>query len=266
MSLPRQIPRTIKCSTRIAPKCRRFSVDTILRNDEKPGSSANNAALPSSFPSARQSKTPSNPFATPVTKTLSTPIKAPTQQFVDLFEQALRNSPRISGNSSQSEAHQGDKAIAFQPASLDQMPFQDPSNSTTIRPLPQLQNSSEQQAGYFFIHAVAVTKNLHVTICDHKHNPVIAISAGQLGKKHSHRNTPEAAYDTTVRALERLADSPYKVREVELVLKGFGNGRYGFLQAISGPKGEFVKRKVVRVTDATPLQIGRIKARNARRN
>ena len=256
MNIARQIPRVrgIRCCRQTLPASRYFSAGALIRNDTKQEPSS--PAIPEQ-PQQPPPAGASRPIEVPPSQET---ITAPTQEFFDMFDQVLRNTrgPKVKLHS--------DAADPFTPASLAQMPFNNPATSATTRKLTQIQpRLTEHEPGYFFVHAVSVTRNIHVTICDHKHNPVIAVSAGQLGKKHSKRGTPEAAYDTTVRALERLAISPFEVRQVELVLKGFGNGRRGFLQAIMGPKGEFVKRKVVRVTDATPLQIGQIKAPNEKR-
>ena len=132
-------------------------------------------------------------------------------------------------------------------------------------PLPSQTPRTGQRPGYIHIHAVSLTKNIHVTITDHKHDPIIAMSAGRLGMKHSRRQSTEAAHNTAVAAFEKLANSNLEVQQVELVLKGFGKGRAGFISAVSGPHGEFIRSKVVRVTDATPLVIGGQRVKNRKR-
>jgi small subunit ribosomal protein S11 len=153
----------------------------------------------------------------------------------------------------------------FQPASMSNMPLPTPGSSTAQSiPLP-LHPINRRRPGYLHIHAVSVTKNIHITITDHNHNTLIAMSAGRLGLKHSKRQTREAAHDTAVAAFEKLASTNYNIQQVELILKGFGKGRQGFLSAISGQHGEFLKDKVVRITDATPLRIGGTRLPNKRR-
>lgn len=153
---------------------------------------------------------------------------------------------------------------AFQPANMSNMPNPASNSQRSTIPLPSTRTTG-QHPGYIHIHAVALTKNIHVTITDHKHDPIIAMSAGRLGIKHSRRQTTEAAHATTLAAFEKLANSNYEIQQVELVLKGFGKGRAGFISAVSGPHGEFIRNKVVRVTDATPLQIGRERKANRKR-
>ena len=123
----------------------------------------------------------------------------------------------------------------------------------------------EREKGYYFVHAVATTRNIHVTITNYKKNPLVSVSAGQLGLKHSKRGTIEAGLDTTIKAFQKLEESEYNIDKVEVVLKGFNKGRNGFLSALLGHHGDFLRKKVVRITDATPLRIGSGKVRNYRR-
>jgi small subunit ribosomal protein S11 len=175
----------------------------------------------------------------------------------------LKDTPLVGKKSGRTGTH--DRIDAFRPTDISDLDDPDP-EILKPPPLPILPIQSGEDPGYFYIHGVATTKNIHVTIADHKHNPIIVTSAGRHGLKHSKRQTVEAGYTTTVAAFEKLAMSKHVVNKVEIVLKGFGMGRRGFLSAISGHHGEFVRQKVVRVTDATPMQIGYIKARNEKRS
>ena len=187
----------------------------------------------------------------------------PGHELLKNLTSMLVKTPMVGGRSGRGRVL--DRAAnSFRPTSISQLARPD-ANNTKPPPLPQMR-ASGQHPGYFYIHGVATTRNIHVTIADHKHNPVIVTSGGRHGLKHSKRQTIEAGYTTTVAAFEKFAKSNYEVREVEIVLKGFGQGRKGFLSALEGHHGEFIRNKVVRVTDATPMQIGHIKAHNKRRN
>ena len=87
-----------------------------------------------------------------------------------------------------------------------------------------------------------------------------------MGIKHSRRAGADAAFSVTVAAFQKFAEKGYDAKEVELVLKGFGKLRAGFLNALLTPHGERISRKVVRITDSTPLQIGRITAPRKKRS
>jgi len=158
----------------------------------------------------------------------------------------------------------------FAPASMSQMLFpSSPSSKFGAPPLPLPPIPSRQlltqPEGYFYIHVVALTRNCLITICDHKHNPVVAMSAGKLGIKHSRRMAPEAAFSTTIAAFDKFAQKGFDAKEIELVFKGFGKARTGFMMALESQQGEPIRSKVVRLTDATPLQIGRITAPRPKR-
>jgi len=158
-----------------------------------------------------------------------------------------------------------DDETQFRPARMDDASATNPDDGQhhESRILPMKTN--ERDPGYIFVHAVATGRNIHVTITDHKRNPLISMSAGQIGFKHSKRGTIEAGLETSIRAFKKLADLNRDIEKVEVVLKGFRSGRSGFLTALMGQQGDFLRRKVVRITDATPLRIGSSKVRNMKR-
>ena len=173
----------------------------------------------------------------------------------------------LSTNSAAPRRIDTQKSHSFEPVDTADFPLPSPPSPATTVPSPPLPVSEipQQGPGYFHVHAVSITSNMHVTITDHKHNPVVTMSAGRVGYKHAKRRTQEAAYDAAVAAFEKFSKTSYKVEQVEIVLKGFGQGRRGFISAINGQHGDFLRKKVVRVTDATPLVIGGTRVSNKRR-
>jgi small subunit ribosomal protein S11 len=153
----------------------------------------------------------------------------------------------------------------FEPANIGNVSASNPDPVAQASLSPLAFSEVERAKGYFFVHAVATTRNIHVTITNYKKDPLVSVSAGQLGLKHAKRGTIEAGLDTTIKALQKFAETKYDVRKVEVVLKGFNKGRKGFLSALSGHHGDFLRPKVIRITDATPLRIGTGKVRNLRR-
>jgi ribosomal protein S11 len=214
--------------------------------------------IPPSLSPSPPSTPPSTPSPLP-SRYLMSDDEAKNETILKFFDDVLGG--KKSGGSRSNLSRGMD---AFQPVNMSNMPNPASNSQRSTIPLP-LTRTTGQRPGYIHIHAVALTKNIHVTITDHKHDPIIAMSAGRLGIKHSRRQTTEAAHATTLAAFEKLANSNYEIQQVELVLKGFGKGRTGFISAVSGPHGEFIRNKVVRVTDATPLQIGRERKANRKR-
>ena len=134
-------------------------------------------------------------------------------------------------------------------------------------PKPESHRIVNQQHSYHF-HINNSTKNTHITITNYKHDPVIVISAGLLGLKKSKRATEEAGYATAQEALNRFMlkfPSVISQASIELICKGFGPGRRGALSMILGPKGYEIQNRVIRITEATPLEIGGCKRSNRRR-
>lgn len=69
---------------------------------------------------------------------------------------------------------------------------------------------------------------------------------------------------------ERTTKHGQKVRDeqagtIELVLKGFGPGREALISALGSAPGEEIRKKVKRITDATPLKIGGVRPKKRRK-
>ena len=55
------------------------------------------------------------------------------------------------------------------------------------------------------------------------------------------------------------------IKEVEVVLRGFGSGREAATKVILGQEGRLIRSKIVAVTDATRLKFGGSRSPNPRR-
>lgn len=248
MGIARQSSRRVIGTIQLCLRNRFFTTSSYLQQDN-----------PSQSPPGPMSR------SSPQYNSISDASPEQSSSLIDEMSSYLKNIPMVGKKIARTGIP--DRAIDFRPTDVSNLPNLRPKDVRHEVPhMPTLPIRFGELPGYFYIHGVSTTKNLHVTIADHKHNPIIVTSAGRHGLKHSKRQTVEAAYTTTVAAFEQLAKSNHVVNQVEIVLKGFGLGRRGFLSAIEGHHGEFLRQKVVRVTDATPLQIGYVKARNEKRN
>lgn len=201
--------------------------------------------------------------------------ETPKQDFLKLIEGVLFGKHLGSGRNqafqrntrvpSPSPSYDSD---IFQPADITATEPQSNPAVAQARPAPlPLPHGILRRPGYFHLHFVTETKNTHVTITDYKREVVVSMSAGQVGSyKHSKRASHEAAYDTAVATFEKFWKKDFKIDELEVVLKGFGPGRAGGISALNGQHGEAFRKKVVRVTDATKLRIGRTRLRNKKRS
>ena len=253
MSIARPSPLRLAGTLHTCIRRRNFSKSALLRDDKPPP----NSQFPPRTPQPQTSMS-----------------ETPKQDILKLIEGVLsgkhlafgRNQAfgRNTGVSSPPSSYDSD---IFQPIDMSEEQQRDPAVAQT-RPAPvSLPTGVLRRPGYFHLHFVTETKNTHVTITDYKREVVVSMSAGQVGTyKHSKRQSHEAGYDTAVAAFERFLKKDYKIEELEVVLKGFGAGRAGGLSALNGQHGEQFKSKVVRVTDATKVWIGRTRLRNKKRS
>ncbi|GAA6057688.1 hypothetical protein JCM3770_003844 [Rhodotorula araucariae] len=101
--------------------------------------------------------------------------------------------------------------------------------------------------------------------------PVAWVSAGNAGYKGAARGTYDAAVEVTLRMFKKIQDlveppvlsGGQRVKaagppptELEIIWKGFGQGRDAVFRTLMGAEGDNVRGLVRRVTDATPLKVG----------
>jgi len=238
--------RTTQCIRRY------LSTSPRLLNDKASGN--RNPAPPLSSESRSSPFPPPAPNIPPVQRNT-------TEHFASLLNDMLSNTLSIPASAVRET---NDAENIFTPATLSQMPVREDSSDSSTG--PPILSSLEETRGYYHIHAVSVTRNLLITVTNHLHNPVFMVSAGRLKRyKHTRRGLPEAAYDTTTLAFQTIREKKLQVNQLEIVMKGYGSGRRGFLTALSGPPGDFLRDKIVRVTDSTPLRIGGVRPGRAKR-
>jgi small subunit ribosomal protein S11 len=124
----------------------------------------------------------------------------------------------------------------------------------------------EEQEPYHF-HVYSHKHNTHVTVTKPNRNPIISLSCGNIGFRKSRRKQYDAAYQLTVYVLERLYDAGWdrRIDRMEVVLRGFGQGREAATKVLLGTEGSKLRDKIVRVSDATRIKFGGTKSRNPRR-
>ncbi|GAA5883349.1 hypothetical protein JCM16303_006703 [Sporobolomyces ruberrimus] len=111
------------------------------------------------------------------------------------------------------------------------------------------------------------------------HVPIAWVSAGSAGYKGASRGTYDAAVEVSLKMFTKIRDlieppvgqggvrmkvKGPKPTELEVVWKGFGQGRDAVFRTLMGAEGEQVRLLVRRVTDATPLKIGGTRAKKRR--
>jgi small subunit ribosomal protein S11 len=255
LRIPALSSRGSRCSPRI---------NYTTRSDD-PSPPASESAAPKEEPKDVPPTWPTQPASSPAhifppSNSIISPLLGLLPMYTDKSSQkGPRNSPDIS-------AFQPTTEPSFYPQakSIPVPPIQN-----ALPPIPQFSPPKLQgRRPNYAIYINNSTRNTHVTITNQNRDPIVVMSAGNLGLSHKQRSTHEAGAATLHEALKKFsAKHPVAAENVfiELVLKGFGPGREGALATIFGPHGDLIRSKISRITDATSLTIGSTKGRNKRR-
>ena len=110
-------------------------------------------------------------------------------------------------------------------------------------------------------------QNTHITVCRPDGSAIVSMSAGNLGFHKSQRKKYDSAYQLAAIVLDKLQRDGWgeTINNMELTLRGFGQGREAVSKALTGYEGQFLKEKWVRISDATRVKFGGTRSRNPRR-
>ena len=119
----------------------------------------------------------------------------------------------------------------------------------------------------YHFHIYSHKHNTHITCTKPDRGPIISLSAGNIGFRKSRRGTFDAAYSLTKYVLERLIHTgwPIKMNRLEVVMRGFGQGREAALKVLMSPEGKVLRDKIVRVADSTRIKFGGTRSEKPRR-
>jgi small subunit ribosomal protein S11 len=127
-------------------------------------------------------------------------------------------------------------------------------------------NREKYEEPYHF-HIYATKQNTHITVTRPDRSPIISKSTGDLGFRKASRKTYDAAFQLASYVTGKLQETG-KMREItklEVVLRGFGQGREAVTKALLGSEGRFLRKKIVKVSDATRLKFGGTRGKKPRR-
>ncbi|KAI9768315.1 MAG: hypothetical protein M1840_004923 [Geoglossum simile] len=119
----------------------------------------------------------------------------------------------------------------------------------------------------YHLHIYAHKHNTHVTLTRPNGDAIISVSTGNIGFRKAARSTYDAAYQLAAYVLGRIQEQGLirQIKELELVLRGYGAGREACTKVLLGSEGRFIRSKIVRVTDATRLKFGGTRSKKPRR-
>ena len=125
----------------------------------------------------------------------------------------------------------------------------------------------ERELEPYHLHVLASKHNTHITCTKPNREPIISLSCGCLGYKKTRRSGFDSAYSLTKYVLERLIHNgwPMKIKRLEVIMRGFGQGRDAAIKVLMSPEGKVLRDKIVRVTDSTRLKFGGTKSKKPRR-
>lgn len=152
------------------------------------------------------------------------------------------------------------------------VPYDGPPIPPSTSPFSQLQQvnpytKERSELSKFHLHVHSTRNNTIVTFTSQEGNPIAWWSGGSCGFKKVNRSSYEAGYQCTVRAFEKILDYRKEVGpfSLEIVFKGFGQGRDAMQKALLAAEGGQIRPFVARLTDETPVKIGGTRAKKARR-
>lgn len=117
------------------------------------------------------------------------------------------------------------------------------------------------------LHIYSTKHNTHITLTDPSRNPMVSVSCGNIGFRKANRGSYDAAYQLAAFVMLRIKDMGWlpKIQEIELVYRGFGQGREAVTKAILGSEGKDIRPLIQKLSDATRLKFGGTRSKKPRR-
>lgn len=122
------------------------------------------------------------------------------------------------------------------------------------------------------LHVFSHKHNTHITLTRPNRDALISMSCGNIGFKKHARGTYEAAFQLSSYVMRAMTERGYlsqkhkdRISKLEIIFRGFGEGRNAFPTALLGVEGRFVRAKVISVSDSTKLKIGGNRSKKKRR-
>lgn len=118
----------------------------------------------------------------------------------------------------------------------------------------------------------------HLHVFTHKHNtiltltrpngnPILSLSCGNLGFRKAQRGGYDPAYQLTAHVFGQMQERGLlpSIKRLEIIFRGFHQGREAFTKVLLGNEGRNVRPLVSGVSDATRLKFGGTRSQRVRR-
>jgi small subunit ribosomal protein S11 len=144
-------------------------------------------------------------------------------------------------------------------------PFLDVSRLDSIGSVPSLRDGRFEEPHH--LHVYATKHNTHITLTRPNRDPIISVSAGNIGFRKSARKHYDSAFQLAGFVMGRMQDQGInaQIKKLEVTLRGFGAGREAVTKALLGNEGRLIRGKVIKVSDATRLKFGGTRSKKPRR-
>ncbi|KAI1460452.1 translational machinery component [Annulohypoxylon moriforme] len=142
-----------------------------------------------------------------------------------------------------------------------------PTNEQTLLEAGNKQEDMGPSTEPFHFHIYSHKHNSHVTVTKPNRQAIISMSTGNIGFRKSKRGSYDAAYQLTSYVIDKLHQGNWHntITTMEVVLRGFGQGREAATKVLLGTEGRMLRNKIVMVSDATRLKFGGTRSPKARR-
>lgn len=169
------------------------------------------------------------------------------------------------------------------PTASNPLPEQSSTTQSTTSLLSALGNSfkSSQSSNYspnvllservlpspYHLHVYSTKHNTHMALTRPNRDPIISISAGNIGFRKAARGKYDAAYQLGAYMMSRIQQQGLlkEITQLELVFRGFGEGREAVKKILLGSEGMALRPRFKSVTDTTRLKFGGTRSKKPRR-
>ncbi|KAI1810582.1 hypothetical protein GGS20DRAFT_168513 [Poronia punctata] len=119
----------------------------------------------------------------------------------------------------------------------------------------------------FHFHVYAHKHNTHITVTKPDRGAIISMSTGNIGFKKGKRGSYDAAHQLCTYVLDKLHQGGWHntMPALEVVLRGFGQGREAAVKILLGSAGRLIRPLIQRVSDSTRLKFGGTRGQRPRR-
>ena len=119
----------------------------------------------------------------------------------------------------------------------------------------------------YHFHIYSHRRNTHITVTKPNRDAIISMSCGNLGFRKAQRKQYDAAYQLGAYVVDKMHQMGLvkQIQKMEVILRGFGQGREAVVKVLLGSEGKYLRPKIIRVADATRLKFGGTRSPKPRR-